>query len=71
MENFKKAQVIILPTNNKSKLILTSTPVLSLIPHEAIYDLSEIKSQNLYIISEDKIEEGDWFIWKNNNAINH
>ncbi len=61
MNQFKRAQVIMLPTITKSNLVLTSTPILSLIPYESIYDLSEIKSQHLYIISDDKIKEDNWF----------
>jgi len=69
MNQFKRAQVILLPTKNKSKLVLTSTPILTLVNNEAIYDLSEIKSQHLCIISDDKIKEGDWKICLNDNSI--
>ena len=68
---YKKVNVVMLPTNEKSKLILSfkeksfnylTEPKLTLIVEEANYQLSNIQSQHLYIISDEKIKEGDWYI---------
>lgn len=68
MSTFKKAKVILLPTNEKSKITLSFKersfnqliePKLTLIK-ESNYQLSNIQSQHLYIISDDEIKEGDW-----------
>jgi hypothetical protein len=64
----KKCQVVMLPTNEKSKLVLSfkeksfnqlTEPKLILI-EEANYQLSNIQSHHLYILSDDKINGGDW-----------
>jgi len=65
MNQFKKAQVVKLPTNEKSDLGLT------FLYGETVFDQysqcsSELQSRfskffNLYIISDDKIEDGDWY----------
>lgn len=68
MEQFKRVKVVMLPTNEKSKLVLSfkeksfnqlTESKLALIK-EANYQLSNIQSQHLYIISDDEIKEGDW-----------
>lgn len=59
-----------LPTNEKSKLVLSFKeksfnhlvdPKLTLI-EQANYQLSNIQSQHLYILSDEEIKEGDWCI---------
>jgi len=65
MNQFKKAQVVKLPTKEKSDLGLT------FLYGETVFDQysqcsSELQSRfskffNLYIISDDKIEDGDWY----------
>ena len=72
MEQFKRAQVIMLPTGsnlefpyiaqnvfNKQLTIVNSTFAIN----------CELQSQHLYIISDDEIKEGDWFINLFNNVI--
>ena len=65
MSTFKKCKVLLLPTNEKSKIILSFKeksfnqliePKLTLIK-ESNYQLSNIQSQHLYIISDDEIKE--------------
>jgi hypothetical protein len=53
----KKAQVIMLPTNNKSLLHINYSK-LQLNKFEQL----DVNNQNLYFISNDEIKEGDWFI---------
>lgn len=68
--SFKKCKVVMLPTNEKSKLVLSFKeksfnqlvePKLTLI-EESNYQLSNIQSQHLYILSDEEIKEGDWYI---------
>ena len=65
MSTFKKAKVILLPTNEKSKITLSFKersfnqliePKLTLIK-ESNYQLSNIQSQHLYITSSEEIKE--------------
>ena len=70
MSVFKKCQILLLPTNEKSKLVLSFKeksfnqliePRITLI-EESNYQLSNIQSQHLYILSSEEIKEGDiWF----------
>ena len=71
MEQFKRAQVIMLPTNAKSLnsvfCIRSDKPYMMSekdSPSRArIYDTKELYHTyyNLYIISDDEIKEGDWY----------
>ena len=70
MNQFKRAQVVMLPTNKNSSNIAKSInqDILSL------YNKNDDKynqwiNQNLYIISDDEIKEGDWFINLLDNSI--
>ena len=56
MSTFKKAKVIMLPTNEKTNIINTNQGLL--------YNSNDYIgiNQHLYIISDDEIKEGDWFI---------
>ena len=63
----ENAQVIMLPVN-KSKLALFENNKLSWTPEkDHYYETGEygIKSQHLYIVSDEEIKEGDWFICGN------
>ena len=64
MEQFKRAQVIMLPTNNKSLLHINYSK-LQLNKFEQL----DVNNQHLYIISDDKIKKGDWCYDKSNNRI--
>jgi len=66
----KKVEVIMLPTNQKSKICLSFKeksfnqliePKLTLI-EKSNYQLSNIQSQHLYFVDDSPIKSGDWFI---------
>ena len=79
-QQFKKAQVILLKTNDKSDISLgIRQPDKHLLNyHKGLrYDASNDKNiinQHLYIVNDDKIEAGDWYIssdgWFIDKAIN-
>lgn len=75
---YKKVNVVMLPTNEKSKLVLSfkeksfnqlTEPKLTLI-EKANYQMSNIQSQHLYITSDDEIKEGDWIYENDLKTIN-
>lgn len=67
MNQFKRAQVIMLPTQlNTCNLV----PIIKYINGKLQYLNMEFTNnsligQHLYIISDDEIKEGDWIIWNN------
>jgi hypothetical protein len=66
MNQFKKAQVIMLPIEDNSN---TNIQLFgrTLEYHNILKFINKdfYKSQHLYIISDDEIKEGDWFIMNN------
>lgn len=69
----KKAQVIMLPTKNKIngsivKDIMNEVKLLH-IKQKDFCEHEDFEAQHLYIISDDEIKEGDWFINLFNNVI--
>jgi hypothetical protein len=58
MEQFKRAKVIMLPTKNDSNIKLWDSNELSLNHQKKTF--RTFIFQHLYIISDDKIKEGDW-----------
>ena len=56
MEQFKRAKVVMLPTNEKTNIINTNQGLL--------YNSNDYIgiNQHLYIISDDEIKEGDYYI---------
>ena len=62
MTKFKNAQVIILPTQDKSSfgLLHESNNLHIYNGNDLLYNLAI--SQNLYVVNDDKIQVGDWFI---------
>ena len=65
MEQFKKAKVVMLPTNEKTKHLMVYSDVEKTKGKLILNGLKndEYKEyQHLYITSDDKIKEGDWFI---------
>lgn len=64
MENYKKAQVVMLPHNNiETKITLYKDNDGE--PLELSLNLDKLQyhtNQHLYIISDDEIKEGDWVI---------
>ena len=69
MEQFKRAQVIMLPTNNKSHIYSNkSIKTLGYITGKIESDLeqfpnqTETQNQHLYIISDDEIKGEDWVL---------
>ena len=67
MEQFKRTQVIILPTQNKTYIgkHLENEVYLSLYTWylKTLNIPNERQGQHLYIITDDEIKEGDWFIY--------
>ena len=59
----KKRNLWIVPTDKPSRLCLSNTCILSVI-EEANYNLSDIKSVNIYITNDEEIKEGDWYLYK-------
>ena len=59
MNQLKRAKVVMLPTENKSKICLYKNILYYVMDGE--FNLNREK-YNLYIISDDEIKEGDWFI---------
>lgn len=73
MEQFKRAKVIMLPTNNNSHIYHTKVNnILGYVTGKVESDLEQFpnqtntQNQHLYITSDDKIKEGDWIIGFNN-----
>lgn len=74
---FKRANVVVLPTNKKASIFIDTIE-----PGVLIFDKNYLESNihwkdvphyHLYITSDDKIEEGDWWLNKDanyNNIIN-
>jgi len=70
MSTFKRAKVVMLPTEKASNMVqsfkeksfdqLTESSIC-LINKKANYQLSNIQSIHLYFLSGDKIKEGDWY----------
>ena len=67
MNQFKRAQVIMLPTENTSNIFLAKKGLSKskLIYHPTAaykyYEKDRDCNQHLYIISDDEIKEGDWY----------
>ena len=64
MEQFKRARVVILPTNQQTKYLMVYSDVQKTKGKLILNGLKndEYKEyQHLYIISDDEIKEGDWF----------
>ena len=66
MEQYKRAQVIMLPTENNTGVIVRWNNELSLNTKKQD---SRILTQHLYIISDDEIKKGDWCIDLKDNFI--
>jgi len=62
MDNVKKAKVIMLPTNNKTNLWISTQTNIFRYSSACIDDMRLANSYHLYIISDDEIKEGDWVI---------
>ena len=73
MSMFKKAEVIMLPTNKPSKLGDLATyqgkSLAKVIKEGVILKNTTVQFWNLYIISDDEIKEGDWIITNIHNKI--
>lgn len=75
MEQFKRAQCILLDTEQKSIITLKNHSTLIITPNTISKLLEDSNcgwtNQHLYIISDDKIEDGDYWINLDNNTINN
>jgi hypothetical protein len=79
MEQFKREKVVILPTNEVKGDFSKERIYPCLLKHSWMFDKEEkgklifadsnirtpTQLQNLYIISDDEIKEGDWFLYYN------
>lgn len=66
MNQFKRAQVIMLPHNNINTTITKYLPNTLSLNNDL---LQPHTNQHLYIISDDEIKEGDWVLYKNNPCL--
>ena len=74
MEQFKRAKVVMLPTNQKTKCLMVYSDVEKTKGKLILNGLKndEYKEhQHLYIISDDKIKEDDWCIDSDRNIFQH
>jgi len=69
MEQYKRAKVIILPTENKQNAIWLDNSGYLLYNQFLIKQKAEGSFQHLYIISDEEIKEGDWCYDKSNYHI--
>lgn len=63
---YKKCKVVIIATYKESRLFLKTGNQLEYNEHHPIYGINHYgwKYQNLYILSDDKIKENDWYYTK-------
>ena len=68
----KECKVVMLPTEDNSVITMFEHDTLkyNLSLQEKMKGVCGWTNQHLYIISDDKIKEDDWFVWKDNNQIN-
>ena len=59
---WEKHKVVLLPSNEKSKIVLSYNNVLSVNHTYDLYKFDDATYQHLYILSNEEIKEGDWFI---------
>lgn len=72
MNQFKRANVIMLPTNNNLEFPYVAQNVFNkqlTIVNSTFAINCELQNQHLYIISDDQIKEGDWIYENNYNTI--
>ncbi len=62
MEQFKRAKVIMLETNQQSSMFSIDNILYKYYKAQQNVENINVKNQHLYIISDDEIKEGDWFI---------
>lgn len=66
---FKRAKVVMLPTNEKAQIHMTPEGHMYKSVEEFIQASQAYKSYHLYITSDDEIKEGDWCLNLKNNHI--
>ncbi|MFW6225973.1 MAG: hypothetical protein ACOC3V_03365 [bacterium] len=66
---FKRAKVVMLPTNEKAGTIWLNTKGQLLHTHVSDEYKELYKPQHLYILSDEKIKEGDWMLRLYDNTI--
>jgi hypothetical protein len=63
--SFKRTKVVMLSTNEKASLLLgTSKGGLLVKSNRGVSNSAHLKNQHLYLLSDDEINEGDWFLEK-------
>lgn len=65
MSTFKKCSVVMLPTNKKARIHQHPEGMMYQSVDDFIQASQAYKSFHLYILSDDEIKEGDWYISKN------
>ncbi len=70
MSTFKRVKMVILPTDQSSKLILMSNNKLSLAFSEMTNVRHGNNKQHLYFLSDEEIKESDWFYSSVSDTIN-
>ena len=67
MEQFKRVKVVMLPTNNdRQGIYLSPITTINKIHYTTKRILNSYIAQHLYIISDDEIKEGDWYLTPKN-----
>lgn len=70
MEKFKKVNVLMLPTSDKSNLFRNKeSNLLSMRKYLDVSLNNNIENLNLYFLNDEHIKEGDWYLW--NDGKNH
>jgi hypothetical protein len=63
--SFKRTKVVMLSTNEKASLLLGTSKGGRLIKsNRGVSNSAHLKNQHLYLLSDDEINEGDWFLEK-------
>lgn len=67
---WNKRKVVMLPTNEKANLYLQKDkPLLYIKNPEMLNEINIKQYQHLYILSDEEIKEGDWFITNDSKSI--
>ena len=69
MNQFKRAQVVVLPIRELSNISLSNKHNTLVYNNDKHDTLSMFTNQHLYIISDDEIKEGDWHLNADKNVV--
>lgn len=68
MSILMKRSVVLLPTEEPTRIYETIYGGLGLYDEEKTYAMPD-KGRFMYIVNQDKLQIGDWYIWHNNNQV--